>query len=56
MADSGRLNTPDDGLHWALLGVHSTGFDIGARDAEHDEAPGANCAWYADILMKPTER
>ena len=41
---------------WTLLGVHSTRFDIGARDTEHDEALGLNCAWYADILMKLTER
>ena len=56
MADSGRLNTHDDGLHWTLLGVHSTRYDSGARDTEHDEALGLNCAWYADILMKLTER
>jgi hypothetical protein len=56
MTDNGRLNTHDDGLHWTLLGVHSTRFDIGARDTEHDEALGLNCAWYADILMKLTER
>lgn len=46
----------DGGLHWTLLGVHSTRFDIGALDTEHDEALGLNCAWYTDILMKLTER
>lgn len=56
MADSRRLNTYGDGLHWTLLGVHSTRFDIGTRDTEHDEALGLNCAWYADILLKLTER
>jgi S1-C subfamily serine protease len=44
-----------DKLPWRLLGVHSSSFDVGARDLTQDEALGLNCAWYADILLKLTE-
>ncbi len=43
-------------LPWMLLGVHSARLDVGGRDLELDEAPGLNCAWYADILLKLTEQ
>lgn len=43
-------------LPWMLLGVHSARIDIGTRDLKVDEALGLNCAWYADILLKLTER
>ena len=43
-------------LPWRLLGVHSARLDAGTRDKELDEALGLNCAWYADILLKLTER
>lgn len=48
--------TDDDGLPWRLLGVHSARLDVGTRDLKVDEALGLNCAWYADILLKLTER
>lgn len=38
-------------LPWMLLGVHSARLDVGTRDLELDEAPGLNCAWYADIVL-----
>lgn len=53
-----RIDAPDGehgDLPWMLLGVHSARLDVGARDAEADEALGLNCAWYADILMTLTE-
>jgi S1-C subfamily serine protease len=43
-------------LPWLLLGVHSSRLDVGTRDLDLDEALGLNCAWYADILLKLTER
>jgi hypothetical protein len=43
-------------LPWMLLGVHSARFDVGNRDLIEDEALGLNGAWYADILLKLTER
>jgi hypothetical protein len=43
-----------DGLPWALLGVHSSRFDIGGRDKDEDESLGLNCAWYADVLLALT--
>lgn len=43
-------------LPWILLGVHSSRLDVGTRDLDLDEALGLNCAWYADILLKLTER
>ena len=43
-------------LPWMLLGVHSSRLDVGSRDLVVDEALGLNCAWYADILLKLTER
>lgn len=36
---------------WRLLGIHSSSFDMGARDLQVDESLGLNSAWYADILM-----
>jgi hypothetical protein len=49
--------TPAHGdLPWMLLGVHSARFDVGNRDLIEDEALGLNGAWYADILLKLTER
>lgn len=42
-------------LPWKVLGVHSSRFDIGGRDAVADEALGLNCAWYADVLLTLTE-
>ena len=53
-----RIDAPDaehGDLPWMLLGVHSARLDVGARDADADEALGLNCAWYADILMTLTE-
>lgn len=41
-------------LPWKLLGVHSAVIDVGTRDHHIDEAPGLNCAWYADILLTLT--
>jgi hypothetical protein len=38
-------------LPWALLGVHSSRFDVDDRDREEDESLGLNCAWYADVLL-----
>jgi hypothetical protein len=46
-------NTAD--LPWLLLGVHSARFDVGSKEPGADGAPGLNRAWYADILLKPTE-
>jgi len=43
-------------LPWMLLGVHSARLDVGTRDVKFDEALGLNCAWYADILLKLTEK
>jgi len=43
-------------LPWMLLGIHSSRFDVGTRDLIEDEALGLNGAWYADILLKLTER
>lgn len=43
-------------LPWMLLGIHSSRFDVGNRDLIEDEALGLNGAWYADILLKLTER
>ena len=43
-------------LPWMLLGVHSARLDVGTRDEALDEALGLNCAWYADILLKLTEK
>ncbi|AMO23821.1 hypothetical protein GCM10027034_35520 [Ramlibacter solisilvae] len=40
---------------WKLLGVHSSGFDMGGRDRLQDDMLGLNGAWYADILMTLTE-
>lgn len=54
-----RIATTDPGhgdLPWMLLGVHSARFDVGNRDLVEDEALGLNGAWYADILLKLTER
>jgi S1-C subfamily serine protease len=42
-------------LPWKLLGVHSSRLDMGARDAEIDEALGLNAVWYADILKSLTD-
>ena len=42
-------------LPWALLGVHSSRFDIGNRDRDEDESLGLNCAWYADVLLALTD-
>ena len=52
MADS---DTPGNGLHWKLLGVHSARLDVGTRDFVLDDSLGLNCAWYADILNTLTE-
>jgi S1-C subfamily serine protease len=52
-AAAGRVPS---GLPWMLLGVHSARLDVGSRDLAVDEALGLNCAWYADILMKLTEK
>ncbi len=52
-AAGGALAQSD--LPWILLGVHSARLDV-SRDLRFDEALGLNCAWYADILMKLTER
>ncbi len=41
-------------LPWKLLGVHSAGMDMGARDLRLDESLGLNCAWYADMLLTLT--
>jgi hypothetical protein len=46
----------DSNLPWLLLGVHSARIDVDSRDLLVDEALGLNCAWYADILMKLTEK
>ncbi len=36
---------------WQLLGVHSTGMGTRTRaSSPHDECPGLNFAWYADVL------
>lgn len=43
-------------LPWALLGIHSASLDVGSRDLQQDEALGLNCAWYADILLRLTEK
>lgn len=43
-----------DDMPWALLGVHSSRFDVGDRDPEADESLGLNCAWYADVLLALT--
>lgn len=43
-------------LPWLLLGVHSARIDVESRDLLVDEALGLNCAWYADILLKLTEK
>jgi len=54
-----RLTAPtaaQGDLPWMLLGVHSSRLDVGSRDLKLDEALGLNCAWYADILLKLTER
>lgn len=40
---------------WKLLGVHSSGFDMGDRDRLQDDMLGLNGAWYADILMTLTQ-
>lgn len=46
----------NDDLPWMLLGIHSSRFDVGDRDLMADEALGLNGAWYADILLKLTEK
>lgn len=43
------------GLPWVLLGVHSSRWDVGTRDAAQDEALGLNSAWYADMLLTLTQ-
>jgi S1-C subfamily serine protease len=48
--------TAHDDLPWMLLGIHSSRFDVGNRDLIADEALGLNGAWYADILLKLTEK
>jgi hypothetical protein len=49
-------SSADRSLHaWKLLGVHSSGFDMGDRDRVQDDMLGLNNAWYADILMTLTE-
>lgn len=45
--------TGDEGMPWALMGVHAARLDA-LRDPNEDEALGLNCAWYADILMALT--
>jgi S1-C subfamily serine protease len=42
-------------LQWRLVGIHSTRFDMGLRDADVDESLGLNAAWYPDILTTLTE-
>ena len=49
-------SVPKGALPWLLLGVHSARLDVGDRDGDLDEALGLNQAWYADILLKLTER
>lgn len=44
-----------DDLPWAVLGIHSSSFDMTSRDAGVDDVLGLNSAWYADILMTLTE-
>ena len=48
-------NAAVDELPWALLGVHSSSFDMASRDAGIDDKLGLNSAWYADILITLTE-
>lgn len=43
-------------MPWILLGVHSARLDVSVRDMDVDEALGLNCAWFADILVKLTEK
>lgn len=50
-SDAAGLDMP-----WLLLGVHSARFDVSGRDKAIDEALGLNCAWFADILLKLTEK
>lgn len=54
-----RVASPDASygdLPWMLLGVHSARIDVSTRDHNLDEALGLNSAWYADILMKLSEK
>ncbi|MDB6062230.1 MAG: trypsin [Verrucomicrobiaceae bacterium] len=51
-----EVDSAEDDLPWLLLGVHSARIDIDTRDLKLDEALGLNCAWYADILLKLTDK
>ena len=53
MREQGTVQTD---LPWILLGVHSARLDVDTRDQQQDDALGLNCVWYADILLKLTER
>ncbi len=53
MREQGTMQTD---LPWILLGIHSTRLDVDTRDQLQDDALGLNCVWYADILLKLTER
>lgn len=46
--------SPSPSPSWQLLGVHSTRMNISTVDQAQDLAPGLNCAWYADVLLKLT--
>jgi S1-C subfamily serine protease len=48
-------NGSNDGLPWALLGVHSGSFDMANRVEGVDDTLGLNMAWYADILLTLTD-
>ena len=43
-------------LSWLLLGVHTSRMDVDNRDVAEDERLNLNCAWYADIIMRLTQK
>lgn len=49
-----RANDRSAAPSWQLIGVHSTRMDLCTHDPSEDEAPGLNCAWYADVLAALT--
>jgi hypothetical protein len=43
-------------LNWHLIGIHTSRMDMITRDNLEDDRLNLNCAWYADILLKLTEK